>query len=126
MITKEAPVVFGTNLVKTKKLGKLLSIDKSYAIIRLLSKEPLMMTTISKKLSIKLPVLTHYLIKIENVGLLTITIKKHPTRKRDTKYYGVKPFILTVSWSMGHTLRGPLLWTSTAIILFLADSTDNS
>ena len=97
LIKKDGRIVFGTNLEKTKKLGKLLSIDKSYAIIRLLSKEPLMMTTISKKLSIKLPVLTHYLIKLEEINLITITMKKHPTRNRDTKYYGVKPFILSVS-----------------------------
>ena len=97
MIMMDDKIVFGKNLKKTKKLGKLLSIDKSYTIIRLLLKEPLMMTTISKKLSIKLPVLTHYLIMLEEIDLITITMKKHPTRKRDTKYYGIKPFILSVS-----------------------------
>lgn len=97
MIKKDGRVVFGRNLKKTKKLGKLLAIDKSYAIMRLLSKKSLMMTTISKKLSIKLPLLTHYLIKLEEIDLITITIKKHPTRKkRDVKYYGIKPFILSV------------------------------
>ena len=96
MVKKNDRVVFGTNLEKTKKLGKLLSVNKSYAIIRLLTKEPLMMTTISKKLTIKLPLLTHYLIKLEEIGLVTIIIKKHPRRNRDTKYYGIKPFILSV------------------------------
>ena len=88
-------VVFEIKSKKTKILGKLLSIDKSNSIIRLLSKEQLMMITISKKLLIKLPVLTHYLIKLEEIDLLTIIIKKHPIRNRDTKYYGVKPFILS-------------------------------
>ncbi len=99
MIKNETRIVFGKNLVKTKKLGKLMSIDKSYAIIRLLdSNEPLTMTTISKKLSIKLPLLVHYLLKLDEIGLLTITIKRHPTlnNKRATKYYRIKPFILSV------------------------------
>jgi len=99
MIKNETRIVFGKNLEKTKKLGKLLSIDKSYAIMRLLdSNEPLTMTTISKKLSIKLPLLVHYLSKLDEIGLLTITIKKHPTlnNRRDTKYYRIKPFILSV------------------------------
>lgn len=96
-MTKDDKIVFGMNSKKTKKLGKLLSIDKSYAIIRLLSKEePLIMTIISKKLSIKLPVLVHYLKILDEIGLLTITIKKHPTKKRKTKYYRVKPFILSI------------------------------
>ena len=56
-----------------------------------------MMITISKKLDIKLPVLTHYLNKLEVIDLLTKTVKKHPRRNRDTNYYGVKPFILTLS-----------------------------
>jgi len=55
-----------------------------------------MMITISKKLDIKLPVLTHYLNKLEVIGLLTKTIKKHPQRNRDTNYYGLKPFTLSV------------------------------
>ena len=91
-------IVFGGNLEKTKKLGKLLSIDKSYAIIRLLdSKEPLTMTAISKKLDIKLPLLVHYLSKLDEIGLL-ITIQKPPTpnNKKGTKYYRVKPFTLSV------------------------------
>ena len=96
MITKDDKIVFGMNSKKTKKLGKLLSIDKSYAIIRLLLKEPLNMTIISKKLSIKLPVLVHYLKILDEIGLLTITIKKHPIKKRKTKYYRVKPFILSI------------------------------
>ncbi len=96
MITKDDKIVFGMNSKKIKKLGKLLSIDKSYAIIRLLLKEPLNMTIISKKLSIKLPVLVHYLKILDEIGLLTITIKKHPTKKRKTKYYKVKPFILSI------------------------------
>jgi len=96
MIKKDGRVVFGRNLKKTKKLGKLLAIDKSYAIIRLLSKKPLTMTTISKTLSIKLPLLTHYLIRLEEIDLITITINLHPTRNRATKYYGIKPFILSV------------------------------
>ena len=99
MTTKDDRIVFGKNFKKTKKLGKLLSIDKSYAIIRLLdSKEPLTMTTISKKLSIKLPLLVHYLLKLDEIGLLIITIKKDPilNNKRATKYYRVKPFILSV------------------------------
>ena len=87
---------FGTDKKKIKKLGRLLSIDKSYSIIQLISKEPLMMTTISKKLVIKLPVLTHYLNKLGEVDLLTIIIKKHPTRNKNTKYYGVKPFTISI------------------------------
>ena len=89
-------VIFGKDKKKTKKLGRLLSIDKSYSIIHLISKEPLMMTTISKKLVIKLPVLTHYLNKLDEVDLLTIIIKKHPTRNKNTKYYGVKPFTISI------------------------------
>jgi len=90
--------VFGANSPKKKIkiLGRLLSINKSYSIIQLISKEPLMMITISKKLDIKLPVLTHYLNKLEVIGLLTKTIKKHPQRNRDTNYYGLKPFTLSV------------------------------
>lgn len=95
MKKNDAVIVFGTNLEKTKKLGKLLAIDKSNSIIRLLIQEPLMMITISKKLSMKLPVITHYLTRLEAIDLITITIKKHPTRNRDTKYYGIKPFILS-------------------------------
>jgi predicted transcriptional regulator len=85
-----------TDKKNTKKLGRLLSIDKSYSIIQLISKEPLMMITISKKLAIKLPVLTHYLNKLEEVDLLTIIIKKHPTRNGDSKYYGIKPFTISI------------------------------
>ncbi len=55
-----------------------------------------MMITISKKLDIKLPVLTHYLNKLDEINLLTVIIKKHPSRNRDTKYYGVKPFTLSI------------------------------
>lgn len=89
-------IVVFTNSKKIKKLGRLLSISKSYSIIKLLSKEPLMMITISKKLRIKLPVLTHYLIRLDEVNLLTVIIKKHPDRNRDTKYYGLKPFTLSI------------------------------
>ena len=92
-------VVFGASSPKKKikKLGIMLSINKSYSIIQLISQEPLMMITISKKLGIKLPVLTHYLKKLGEIDLLTIEIKKHPNRNRDTKYYGVKPFTLSLS-----------------------------
>ena len=93
---KKGTIVFGTNPKKIKKLGRLLSINKCYSIIKLLSKEPLMMITISKKLRMKLPVITHYLIRLDEVNLLTIIIKKHPDRNRDAKYYGVKPFILSI------------------------------
>ncbi len=99
MIKKDGRIVFGGNLEKTKKLGRLLSIDKSYAIIRLLdSKEPLTMTAISKKLSIKLPILVHYLLKLDEIGLLIITIQKQPilNKKKGTKYYRIKPFTLSV------------------------------
>ena len=89
-------VNFGSDKKKTKKLGRLLSIDKSYSIIQLISKEPLMMITISKELAIKLPVLTHYLNKLGEVDLLTIMIKKHPERNKDTKYYGIKPFTISI------------------------------
>ena len=88
-------VVFKIQSRKTKILGRLLSINKGNSIIRLLSKEPLMMITISKKLGIKLPVLTHYLKKLEEIDLLIIIIKKHPHRNKNTKYYGVNPFSLS-------------------------------
>lgn len=94
-MTKDT-VVFGKNRKKIKILGRLLSIGKSYSIIHLISKEPLMMISISKKLCIKLPVLTHYLKKLDEINLLTTIIKKHPNRNRNAKYYGVKPFTLSV------------------------------
>ena len=96
-MTKDT-IVFGVNSrrKKIKIFGRLLSINKSYSIIQLISKEPLMMITISKKLDIKLPVLTHYLNKLDEINLLTVIIKKHPSRNRDTKYYGVKPFTLSI------------------------------
>ncbi len=88
------PVMFGINKKKTMMLGSLLSVEKSYLIIKLLLKKPLMLKTISEKLGFKKPVILYYIKKLGMVNILIIEMKTHPIRNQIMPYYGVKPFVL--------------------------------
>lgn len=63
-----------------------------------------MLKTISKKLRMKKPLILYYLRKLAKAKMLLVTIKKDPDRNKDTKYYGVKPFLIHVG-----TKRGQLI-----------------
>jgi len=90
------PVIFGINKKKTKILASLLSVEKSYIIVKLLLKKPLMLKTISEKLGFEKPIILYYIKKLESAGILITEMKPHPTKNKITPYYGVKPFVLSM------------------------------
>ena len=90
------PVMFGINKKKIKMLGSLLSVEKSYILVKLLLKKPLMLKTISEKLGFEKPLILYYIHKLERAGILIIEMKPHPTINVITPYYGVKPFVLSM------------------------------
>jgi len=90
------PVIFGINKKKTKMLGSLLSVEKSYILVKLLLKKPLMLKTISEKLGLEKPIILYYIKKLRMANILITEMKPHPTRKKITPYYGVKPFVLSM------------------------------
>lgn len=96
------PVEFGTNKKKIKILGSLLSVEKSYIIVKLLLKKPLMLKTISKKLGFKKSLISYYIKKLEKAGILIREIKKDTDRNKLTPYYSVKPFILSMPKGKNH------------------------
>jgi len=89
-------IEFGANKKKTMILASVLSVNKSYDIIKLLLKEPLMLKTISKKLHLKSPIIYFHIMKLDEAGILTIIIKKDADRNKQTPYYGVRPFTLSL------------------------------